>query len=308
MKISSNEVKIGLTVIGAILVGVLGFRIMRDVPLFRNSNTFVSNFPKVDGLTSGKNIFLNGVDIGTVKDIRLLSNDSVQVSLNVGLGLKVPVDSKAYIRSTDLLGSKAIVIKQGTSNHYLQNGDYIKGIYDEGMMGVFQEKGLSIGDKVAELSDKLNKLVGDANHLLVKNDTNLTSTLTNLKQTSDNVNKLIKNKNSDIAKSLGHLKNILGNADTISTNNKTRIDSLIERLNSSSIQLEKLSKQLTETSTQMNMLLKKINSGEGTLGKLVNDPSLYNNLDSLTFNLKTIVKHLDKYPQKYLKNVKISLF
>lgn len=308
MKISSNEVKIGLTVIGALLVGVLGFRIMRDVPLFRNSNTFVSTFPKVDGLTTGKNIMLNGVDIGTVKDITLLPNDSVRVSLNVDLGLKIPVDSKAYIRSTDLLGSKAIVIKQGTSNRYLENGDYIQGVYDEGMMGVFQEKGLSIGDKVAELSDKLTKLVSDANHVLVKNDTNLTTTLANLRETSNNVNKLLKDKNSDIAKSLVHLKNVLGNADTLSSTNKARLDSLIIHLNKSSGQLEILSKKLTETSDQMNILLRKINSGEGTLGKMVNDPSLYNNLDSLSFNLQTIVRHLDKYPKKYLKNVKISLF
>ena len=207
-----------------------------------------------------------------------------------------------------MLGSKAIVIKRGISNQYLENGDFIQGIYDEGMMGIFQEKGLSIGDKVAELSDKLNKLVKDANRIIVKNDTNLTSTLSNLKQTSDNVNKLIKSRNGDISQSLVHLKNVLGNADTLSSVNRSKIDSLIEHLSASSIQLEKLSKELTETSGQMNILLRKINSGEGTIGKLVNDPSLYNNLDSLSFNLQSIVRHLDNNPKKYLKNVKISLF
>lgn len=309
MKISSNEVKIGLTVIGAILVGVLGFRIMKDVPLFRSSNVFISTFPKVDGLTTGKDIYLNGVDIGTVKEIQLLPNDSVKVFMNVNLGLNIPVDSKAYIRSTDLLGGKAIVIRKGTSNEFLKDGDYIKGVYDEGTLGAIQEKGLSIGDKVAELSNKVNTLVGNANTVLMDDvRTNLTATLQNLKETSGSVNVLLKRKNSDIEKSITHLKNILGNVDTLTTSQRSNLDSLISRMNQSSLQLQHLSKQLNTTSSQINILLEKINSGKGTIGKLVNDPSLYNNLDSLSFNLQSIIKHIDKNPKKYLKNIRISLF
>ena len=309
MKISSNEAKIGLTVIGAIIIGILGFRIMKDVPLFSNTTNIESFFPKVDGLTTGKNVYINGVDVGSVKQIKLTSTDSVMVVLSINKNLRIPVDSRAFIRSTDLLGSKAIVIKKGVSNKYLKFGDTIQGVYDQGLMSEFQQKGMTIGDKVAQVSNKLNDLVGSANKVLTEDvRKNLKTTIKNLRDASNNMNTLVADKNQDVTESLKHLRSILGNVDTLSSTNKDKVDSLLTSLQESSKELTDLSKQLTETTNQMNTILTKINNGDGTLGKLVNDPSVYNNLDSLSFHLQRLAKHIDEHPRRYLRNIKISLF
>lgn len=309
MKISSNEAKIGLAVIGAIIIGFLGFRIMKDIPLLSNSKILISYFPKVNGLNTGKNVYINGVDVGSVKQIQLAKHDSVKVILNIDKNLDVPVDSKAMIESTDLLGGKAIVIQKGVSNHYLKNGDEIQGVYDEGLMGEFQEKGLTIGDKVVQLSNNVSKLLNSANDVLSKNTrANLKETIRNMRSASSNMDKLIANKNEDISKSLDHLKSILGNVDTLSSSNRSNVDSVMSSLQKSSAELTALSKQLNTTTNQLNDILQKINNGNGSLGKLVNNPSLYNNLDSLSYNLQRLARHIDQNPRKYLRNIKISVF
>jgi len=309
LKLSSNEAKIGLAVIGAVIISILGFRIMKDIPLFSTSTKLISYFPKVNGLTSGKNVYINGVDIGSVKEIQLGENDSVKVILSIDKKLAIPVDSKAMIESTDLLGSKAIVIKKGVSNRYLKNGDRIEGVYDEGLMSEFQEKGLTIGDKVAQVSNNLSQLLNSANNLLSKNfRQNLKVTASNFKTASASMDKLIANKNEDITKSLTHLKNILGNVDTLSASNREKVDSVLTSLQRSSKQLTALSTQLNTTTNRLNQILEKINQGNGSLGKLVNDPSFYNNMDSLSYNLQKLAKHIDENPRKYLRNIKISVF
>jgi len=282
---------------------------MKDIPLFSTSTKLISYFPKVNGLTSGKNVYINGVDIGSVKEIQLGENDSVKVILSIDKKLAIPVDSKAMIESTDLLGSKAIVIKKGVSNRYLKNGDRIEGVYDEGLMSEFQEKGLTIGDKVAQVSNNLSQLLNSANNLLSKNfRQNLKVTASNFKTASASMDKLIANKNEDITKSLTHLKNILGNVDTLSASNREKVDSVLTSLQRSSKQLTALSTQLNTTTNRLNQILEKINQGNGSLGKLVNDPSFYNNMDSLSYNLQKLAKHIDENPRKYLRNIKISVF
>jgi len=301
--------KIGLTIVGALIIGILGFRYMRGIPIFNDSKNLVCVFPQADGLTAGKQIYINGVNVGSVKSMKLLSSDSVRVILSLNDELKIPADSKAYIRSTDLLGSKAVVIQRGSSARMLHNGNRITGVYDQGMFSEIQKKGLTIGDKVAEVSSNVNSLVLSLNQVF-NNDVkkNLSGTLNNLQESSAQLDDILKKKNRDIQASITHFKNILGNVDTLSTKNRNKLDSLITNLQASSKQIGEMSDNLNKVSGQLNQILTKINNGQGTLGKLVNDDHLYNNLDSLSSNLQKVMRHFNNRPQDYLRYVTIKLF
>jgi len=309
LKFTKNEMKIGLTIVGALIIGILGFRYMRGIPIFNDSKNLVCVFPQADGLTAGKQIYINGVNVGSVKSMKLLSSDSVRVILSLNDELKIPADSKAYIRSTDLLGSKAVVIQRGSSARMLHNGNRITGVYDQGMFSEIQKKGLTIGDKVAEVSSNVNSLVLSLNQVF-NNDVkkNLSGTLNNLQESSAQLDDILKKKNRDIQASITHFKNILGNVDTLSTKNRNKLDSLITNLQASSKQIGEMSDNLNKVSGQLNQILTKINNGQGTLGKLVNDDHLYNNLDSLSSNLQKVMRHFNNRPQDYLRYVTIKLF
>mgnify|MGYP000867844605 FL=1 len=305
----TNEIKIGMTVVFATLIGVVGFRVMRDVPIFNNGRQIISTFTKVDGISIGKKIFFNGVDIGSISYLQLLQNDSVRITMTIDTDIVIPEDSKAFIRSTDFLGSKAILIEKGTSLVQVVDGGSLKGVFDEGTLNELQAKGLSLGDKVAEVGENLNVALKRVNTTLSDDvQKNVEKSLKELELLTRESRKMVQENKTTLNNSLLTLNQVLQQADSLTAETRPQLKELVANLNKQLKGLEEATSSLDETSNELTLLLKKINSGEGTLGKLANDPSLYTNLDSLAIGLNTLIRNLDKNPKRYLKHIGFSLF
>lgn len=305
----TNEIKIGMTVVFATLIGVVGFRVMRDVPIFNNGRQIVSTFNKVDGISIGKKIYFNGVDIGSISFLQLLQNDSVRITMTIDADIVIPNDSKAFIKSTDFLGSKAIIIEKGISETQVVDGGILKGVFDEGTLNELQAKGLTLSDKVTEVGDNLNFALKRVNTTL--NDDvqkNVEKSLRELELLTRESRKMVQENKKSISNSLSTLNQVLLQADSLTVETRPQLKELVTNLNKQLKGLEEATSSLDETSKELTVLLKKINSGEGTLGKLANDPSLYTNLDSLTVGLNTLIRNLDKDPKRFLKHIGFSLF
>jgi len=302
----SNELKVALTILAAILVGFVGYRVMSDLPLFRQSNVIHSYFNRTDGLSPGNYVYVNGVKVGSVKKMELLKGDSVEVTMTFDLGVEIPRNSVAYLQSSGLLDEKAIIVQRGDAKENLQYGDYIKGEYRGGMMETLKDKGEELSEDVSESFGKLNQLLAQLNTML--DDTTkgrVDSVLMNLKNTSEQISTLFKNKRGDIESSIEHAQQFLANVDTVSARNKTRVDSVMDGLDKTLDELETLSRDLNATNSELNQILVKINEGQGSLGKMVNDPSLYNNLESLSSEMNSLVKNINENPRKYLKHMRL---
>jgi len=298
-----------MTVVFATLIGVVGFRVMRDVPIFNNGRQIISTFTKVDGISIGKKIFFNGVDIGSISYLQLLQNDSVRITMTIDTDIVIPEDSKAFIRSTDFLGSKAILIEKGTSLVQVVDGGSLKGVFDEGTLNELQAKGLSLGDKVAEVGENLNVALKRVNTTLSDDvQKNVEKSLKELELLTRESRKMVQENKTTLNNSLLTLNQVLQQADSLTAETRPQLKELVANLNKQLKGLEEATSSLDETSNELTLLLKKINSGEGTLGKLANDPSLYTNLDSLAIGLNTLIRNLDKNPKRYLKHIGFSLF
>lgn len=302
----SNELKIGLTVIGAILLAFIGFRYMQDVPLFRQGNLVYATFHRVDGLNPGSYVYVNGVKVGSVKEVRLTEDDSVRIGMNINERKYVPKGSVAILKPTDLLGSKAVVIQKGDSQQYVQSGDEIDGKYIEGMMSTLKEKGDKLGGDISNSFDHFNRLLERLNKVVDEpNRTELQATLKNLRSSTRRIARLFENKEQEIAGSIDHAQNFLKNLDTLSTSREEEIKNTIGNLEKASEELKYLTDDLRGTNTELNTLLKKINRGEGSVGRMVNDPSLYQNLDTLAINLKKLSREFNEKPERFLQYMRM---
>lgn len=305
MKIS-NEFKVAITILAALVVGFLGYRVMSDLPLFRKSLVIYTYFSRTDGLSPGNYVYINGVKVGSVKRMELTSGDSVKVTMSFELGLELPQNSVAYVESSGLLDEKAVVVKRGDAKQNLQYGDRMKGVYNGGMLETLKKEGRQLSEDVSESFGKLNTLLARLNSMM--DDTNRTrvdSVLHNLRTTSDNISTIFKKKRSDIEASIGHARKFLANIDTVSMHNKTRVDSVLAGLDQSLDEMKRLSHNLNQTNSQLNQILTKINNGKGSLGKMVNDPTLYNNLESLSGEMDKLIKNINENPRKYLKHMSL---
>lgn len=302
----SNELKVALTVIVSLIVAFIGFRVMQDLPVFRQSHRVYAYFERVDGLSSGNYIYINGVKVGSVKEIQLANNDSVRVAMGFDLGVNIPKGSVARLESSGLLNEKAIVIYKGDSDEMVPYEGYIEGIYEGGIMESLTEEGEKLSTNVSSSFDKLNVLLEQLNKVLTEeNRGKVNQTLSNLETTSNEISGLIERKRGELESSIDNLNSVLATLDTLSAGNKERVDTVMARLDRSLEEFERLSGDLSETSDRLNTILGKIDTGEGTLGKLVNDTSLYNHYDSLAVELKTLIKNINENPNKYLKHMRL---
>lgn len=305
MKIS-NELKVALTILAALFVGFIGYRMMSDLPLLRQSQVIHAYFERADGLTPGNSVYINGVRVGSVKKIELLRGDSVEVTMNFDLGVEIPRNSVAYLESSGLLDEKAIVVERGDAKETLEYGDYIRGQYRGGMMETLKEEGEQLSEDVSESFEKLNGLLAQLNAMFDdETKGKFDSVIRDLQNTSQNISHLLENKREDMESSLEHAERFLANVDTVSTRNKSRVDSVMIGLDRSINELETLSRDLKETNAELNEILTKINNGEGSLGKMLNDSTLYDNLESMSGEMNTLIKNINEDPGKYLKHMRL---
>lgn len=302
----SNELKIGLTTIIAIIVGFIGYSIMKDQPIFKTSTTIYTKFSQVHGLISGNPVNIKGFKIGTVKNMDLLISDSTLVTLSIEEDYQIPEGSIAVLKSSGVLGGKFIEIQKSDSREMIQDGETIDGVYEQGIMDSFAAEGEKLSNDISTSIKGMEKLIVGLNETL--NDStkqNISGILGNLRSTTSSLNQVISQRQDDLDQMIIHAKETLGNVNDLSSENKEKLNSLITNLESTSKEMETLSRGLNKTNTTLDEVLTKINNGTGTLGKLANDPSLYNNIDSLSANLNQLIKNINEDPGKYLKHMRL---
>lgn len=302
----SNELKIGITVIVAIIIAIVGYTIMKDIPLFRSSTAVYTKFDQVYGLIPGNVVNVKGFKIGTVKEMDLLPSDSTLVTMNIEDGYQIPKGSIAVLKSSGVLGGKFIEIQKSDSTEMVQHQGSIEGVFEQGMMDTFAEEGEKLSNDISASIRGVEKLVTSLNQTLnEENKENISGIVRDLKSTTGSLNSLIEKRQGDLDAMITEARSTLENLDDLSSDNKEKLTSLINNLEATSVELETLSGGLNETNLTLNEVLTKINDGEGTLGKMVNDPSLYNNIDSLSVNLNQLIKNINDNPGQYLKHMRL---
>lgn len=302
----SNELKIGLVVLFAIFIGYMGFRIMKDEPIFSQVNVLYTKFDTVEGLIRGSNVYLNGFKIGTVREMQyLVQEDSALITLNITENIQLPKGSMAQLASPDFLGSSTIRIIKSNSSESLEWGSYLKGIQKEGLLNTFTDRGTAISDSVAVTITLLNEKLRALDFLNQQSSNDIGSALSNVKQTSDYLLEAVTSNSDELTDMIGSAKRSLETIEDISDSSRASIEQSIKNLELLSVEMSQLTKELSATSTTLNSLLEKMDRGEGSLGLLLNDPSLYENVDSLSYNLNELIKGIKEDPKRYLKHLRL---
>ena len=306
----SNELKIGLVVFFALFIGYMGFRIMKDEPIFSQVNVLYTKFDTVEGLIRGSNVYLNGFKIGTVREMQyLVQEDSALITLNITEDIQLPKGSMAQLAAPDFLGSSTIRIIKANSTESLEWGSYLKGIQKEGLLNTFTDRGTAISDSVAVTITLLNEKLRALDFLNQQSSNNVGNALSNVKQTSDYLLEAVKSNTDELNDMIGSARRSLENIEDLSDSSKTSIEQSIKNLEELSVEMSQLTRELSTTSITLNSVLEKIDRGEGSLGLLLNDQSLYVNMDSLSVNLNKLIKAIEEDPKRYLKHLRfIELF
>lgn len=299
-----KEIKVGIVVTLAIAGLVWGINYLKGSDLFSTSNDAYIVYRDVNGLVKSNGIFLNGIKVGQVKNQQFFKDNSGRILVTITIDKKVFVskDTRATIINSDLLGGKAIALTLGQSSVPLQDEDTLSGDIAEGLGA--QIEPLKIRATNALIS--VDSLAQTLSSVLTKEGiASLNASLKNLESVTHNLS-VVSQREGSLMKSMSNLESITTN---IKNNNK-KIEEILTNLNTVSAEmassdLKKTIDNLEKTSAQVNDILGKINKGEGSLGKLMKDEALYNNLNAAAANLDKLLIDLKANPKRY---VQVSVF
>jgi phospholipid/cholesterol/gamma-HCH transport system substrate-binding protein len=309
MKVS-NETKVGALTAIAITLLILGFNFLKGKKLFDKRDKLYAKFEKVEGLTLSNPVVVNGLQVGTVSEIRELDKDLryILVAISLNKEINLPRNSHATIASS-LLGTTSVNIEKGTDNIFLKNNDTLLTTASLGLMGEAKQILNPVLDKVKGSLDTLTFLLSDISKIFDPNTKNnireiignINVTTANLTRSSASLEGLMNTQTGDLAKSLKNVNDFTGN---LAKNNEkvTQVMTNVEKTTAqlANAKIDETMAKLGESITEMKNLMAKLNSNDGSLGLLMNDKKLYNNLASTTRSLNTLFDDLRLHPKRYI--------
>ena len=300
MKDKNKTILIALSFIIAMILFVWGFNFLKGKSLLRNQLVFYSVYDNSQGLLAGDIVTINGMSVGTVNSLSFhpSRNGSIVVAFTIDNDLNIPDNTIAKL-SPSLMGSTSINLILGDSRDSAKTGDTLMAGYDKGMLSLITEQILPLKSELENLLVSLNILAVNVNGILdesLKNDihtgvSDFAVSMQNIKVLSSDIQKLIDSDDGKLTMVVDDLENIAGNFSAVS-------DSL------SMINYTGLVNSLEDCITEFNTMIDGINSGKGTAGQLVNNDSLYNNINNAVYTLQTILNEIKENPKK----IKLSVF
>jgi len=291
-----REYKTGIIVITALVLFIWGFNYLKGKDVFKSYNTYYAVTDNVEGLVKSTPVTLKGIQIGTLEDLRFYNGiDKTLIVLNIDDDFIFSKDSKVKIYGGNIMGGKSVAIVPGTSRQMAKDGDTLQVMKMPGMFDL-------VNDRLTPLQDKLERILTSTDTLLLglnnvlnpetqkhlnKGIADLETTIHHFKNTSIALDNMLKNNQK-------HLQTSLKNVDKITTDFSVLSDSLKQ------IKVGKLVNELNQTIVKLNRSLDKLNKGDGTMAKLMNDKKLYENLERSTKELELLLKDLRENPKRYV--------
>ena len=290
MKKFSKEIQIALVALVGIVVLYFGLQFLKGLTVFSTDNNYYVKFKDISGLSASSPIYANGYRVGVVENIIYDFEHQGDIVAVVGVNkeMRVPRGSTAEIAS-DLLGNIKLELKLGP-NHadVLAPGDTIYGGLQQGMMA----KAADMLPQVQQLLPKLDSILASVNFLLA--DPAIANSLHNIEQITGSLTRASDELNRLTASLDRQMPQMLENADGLlaNTNNLTK--------NLNDLDLAATLQKVDRTLHNVEQMTAKLNSNEGTLGLLMRDPELYQNLNATMAHADSLMKDLKAHPKRYV--------
>lgn len=307
----SKEFKIGLIVTAALALLYWGFNFLKGKDVFSNERIFYAIYNDVGGLERTNKVSINGLNVGQVREMYFESGTAkVVVEIVIKDEISIPNNSIAKIVSSDLLGSKAVELRLGNSNIIAEPGDTLLSEVEASIKDEVNRQLQPIKNKAETLMLSIDTVLTMLQNLFSKSNTeNVTKSVQHIASSFENIDHTTGTLDSIISGQHKRLENILSNIESITSNleqNSDNINNIIANISaiSDTLARAKVSATLHNINTTMNEvagITEKINKGEGTLGMLVNNDSLYIKLEKTSHDLDLLLEDIRLNPKKYVK-------
>lgn len=302
-KIFSKQVLVGIFTVAVLAGAYFGMNFLKSKKVFSDDNRLYAVFPQADGLEVSSPVLVKGFRIGTVDKVSFdIKTSQVYVTLTVDGQYDLPASSEAQITSTSILGGKVIEVKLGKDNsRFLKSGDTIRSVFSPSITESLGEEYGKLKITASEIVDKLNSALDGINRVLSeKNTQELSATLANLRSISDNVDKVVGDESANLTRIIDNLAVLSASLKKMTPDLERGASNLAVLSDTLRAQGPTLIASAAGSIYNLNMILAKINSSQGSAGKLINETELYDNLNATIESLRLLMDDLKANPKKYI--------
>ena len=286
----TKEIKIALVAIVGILIMYFGINFLKGMNLFSTNNTYFITFDDIQGLGASTPIYADGYKVGTVDGLEYdyKENGPIKVKVDIIKDLRIPQGSKAEIVK-DLMGNLQVnLLLANNPRERVEPGGVIPGAVNGGMMG----KAANLVPVVEKMLPKLDSILTSVNALLA--DPALAASLHNVETITSNLtvstrelNTLMAGLNKQVPGMIGKANGVLDNTNRLTAN-------------LASLDVQGTLNKVNQTLESAHQFTEKLNSNQGSLGLLMNDTKLYDNLTSTMSHADSLVIDLKAHPKRYV--------
>jgi phospholipid/cholesterol/gamma-HCH transport system substrate-binding protein len=289
-----TEIEVGVTVLVALGVLIWGVTWLKEFSIERRVRVWYVSFPQSGGLGASDEVQVNGIRKGEVKSMQLVG-DHVVVHLALSSEIQLTSHSRVSIRNVGLMGEKVIAVDLKQTGEPYTPRDTIQGVYEQGL----SEVSSSLGEAMGAVSLLADELRGVSEVLSKSGD--LSKTLKNFRQTSEDL-KLAVAENRAMLKTT--IENFSASAQTtkrLTADREAELHKAFEDFASAAAKMDHLAGRLDSLRSALQSVTGKLDSGKGTLGKLVNDDKLYQDVSAATQSINALIADIKANPKKYFK-------
>lgn len=312
----SREFKAGVVVVLAAAVLYWGISFLKGSDLFEHGTEIYAVYDNTEGITKSQNVTLNGFSVGKVSDVYFHPNNSgkIVVKMNITTDYPITANSLAEIRSADLLGAKEIALVLEKGSVLIESGDTLRSSIEASLSESINKEVLPVKVKAEKLLASLDSTVniltgflgGEMQDEFRASFDNVNRSISNLGQITDELSAYM----AENREALGTTTQNLERLTSMLNENRDELDRVFNNLANISDTLAHANageamRSLSKTATRLDAITSDVESGHGTLGKLVSNDSLYNEINHAILSLDKLLEDIKERPGRY---VEISIF
>ena len=280
----------------AIALFVFGYNFLKGKNLFQDSRVYYAVYDQVEGLSPSSAVTISGLQVGTVTSIKIRDDAKLVVTMNIKNDFPFSKSSVAKIYGGDLIGGKTIeVVPNFKDKTKAVSGDTLTGEIEAGLLELVNDQLAPLQTKVESVVSSVDTLVKSVNYVMdVDTKESIKKSINDFNKTVKHLNSTAENVDFVLTENLEGIQNTIKNAAETSENLKRFSDTL------SKVEIKKMVDNIDKTLAGIQSITQKIDNGDGSISKLMNDDKLYVNLEKASKQLEELLQDLKLNPKRYM--------
>jgi phospholipid/cholesterol/gamma-HCH transport system substrate-binding protein len=288
-----TEIRVGLTVVLGLAILIVGIMSLSNYSKTRTMRIWHVRFPQTGGLGAGDEVQVNGMRKGAVRTMSL-HGDGVIIDLGLSREIQLTRACRVAIRNHGLMGEKVIAVDLRIGGEAYSTRDTIPGEFEQGMPEVMASLGVAVNGikSLAVELDSLASSVGAGG---------MVSTLQNVRRTSEQLRLAVEENRADLHATVQNFAATARTTRAITSEREAQIKKTLDHFATAAEHLDRLSGRLDSLRSSLQSVATKLDKGQGSLGRMVNDDQLYTDLATSAKSLRVLIEDLRQNPHKYFK-------